>query len=166
MVGNYRNSGGHLWSNWAKRFTYVFYHLILHKLYELGIITSILKSRKQVHRVSDASAPRSQNSGSPGFEANFLTLKLTQDHLTILGGRYHHHHHYQHQYHLHFTHVIVEAQKGKATCSGLPSMEALARGERQPWGIRVKIKRRAQRHDESTRTRHLLGHIQPATCPL
>lgn len=81
------------------------------------------KNKKtEVYRVTP-SAPSSQNDGSPGYELNFLTLKLMLDHLLILGGRYHHHHHWQHQYHLHFTHAVDEAQRGKEICSGPPSME-------------------------------------------
>jgi len=127
--------------------------------------------------------------GASGFEPNILTLKLIPDHLITMGGRYHHHHHH-HQHHLHFTHAGNKAQTGKATCSGLPSMEELQRRTKRQSGgvvsgisdslnahhviaailsfssITGKSNRRVPRHHLWTCTGHLLRDVQPATCPL
>lgn len=50
-----------------------------------------------------------------------------------MGGTDNHHHHQQHQ---NFTHLVNEAERGKATDLGILSMsEFQRRGKTQSWGL-------------------------------
>lgn len=86
VIGDYSNSSGCLWSTGAKSFTYIAYHLILTN-------TSWVRNRYLYFEIKETEVPReapsassSQNEESSEFEANFLALKLTGDHLNISSG--------------------------------------------------------------------------------